>query len=76
MVEIYMENALIRYLYKESDLFERLEIEYALENDEKLRYMFLQLKKAKQNLSNSLFLPSAGVIQNILNYSRQMSVEA
>ncbi|HAQ38427.1 MAG TPA: hypothetical protein DCX89_03660 [Saprospirales bacterium] len=76
MEEIYTENALVRYLYKESDLFERLEIEDALENDQQLFRLFVRLNKAKINLSHLALLPSVTSIQNILNCSAALSVEA
>lgn len=76
MEEIYTENALVRYLYKESDLFERLEIEDALENDHRLFQLFLRLKKTKNNLSHLALIPSVSSLQNILNYSAALSVEA
>ena len=76
MEEIYTENALVRYLYKESDLFERLEIEDALENDHRLFQLFLRLKKTKNNLSPLALIPSVSSLQNILNYSAALSVEA
>lgn len=76
MEEIYTENALVRYLYKESDLFERLEIEDALENDQQFFQLFIRLKKAKNNLSHLALIPSVPSLQNILNYSAALSVEA
>ena len=47
MEKLYTENALIRYIYKESDLFEKLEVEYALEKDRKLRAIFTKLRNQK-----------------------------
>lgn len=74
MEEIYTENALVRYLYKESDLFERLEVEYALENDPKLFELYLRLKSTKNNFSTIDFIPSENSLQNILAFSAAMPV--
>ncbi len=74
MEEIYTENALVRYVYRESDLFERLEVEYALENDPQLFQLYLRLKKAKDNFTSLAYLPSESSRQKILDYSAGFAV--
>jgi len=75
MEEIYTENLLIRYLYKESDLFEKLELEDVIENDPGFRSLFSQLKNAFEMLPKAHFTPANHLVQRILLQSREAALQ-
>jgi hypothetical protein len=66
----FTEQDLLNYLYRESDVLERFEIEAALESSTKLRRRFNFFKKAKQVIPKVLFSPSDKCMDEVLNYSR------
>lgn len=74
MTQIYTEQNLLLYYYRETDLFDTLEIEDALENDDHLLEMYLELKFTLDDLSTLVLSPSKNSIQNILNYSKQTAI--
>ncbi len=69
---IYTEITLLRYYYSETDLFETLEVEHALEEDIDLRFEYKMLVESIQEIPTSKFGPSLSAINNILSYSRQV----
>lgn len=69
MEETYTDENLIRYIYKETDIAERLEIENALENDSQLNKAFMKLYYAYKSLPKVLFRPSDKAVRNILALS-------
>ena len=69
MEETYTEEYLIKYIYKETDIAERFEIEDAIENDSQLNKAFMKLYYAYKSLPKVLFRPSDKVIRNILAFS-------
>jgi len=76
MEKFYTENALIRYIYKESDLFERLEVENALETEPVVLDMYLKLCNLFNELPKVLFMPANKTLENILAFSREHAFEA
>jgi hypothetical protein len=76
MEEIYSEKVLIRYLYKESDLFERLEIENAIETNKKVRTIFMEMNKIFDLLPKVAFVPSDKTINRILQASKHTTIQA
>ena len=76
MEKFYTENALIRYIYKESDLFERLEVENALETEPVVLDMYLKLCSLFNELPKVLFVPASKTLGNILAFSREHAFEA
>ncbi len=70
MEQIYTDFSMIRYIYGESDIPERFEMEYALENDPKLFKSFSAWFRAYKSLPKVLFRPSAKVRDNVLCFSR------
>lgn len=70
MDQIYTELKLIQFIYGESDLFETLEIEFALEEDYFLRERYYELLEETEILNAACLKPSDFSIQNILAYSR------
>ncbi len=70
MEKRYTLNLLIKYLYRETDIFETLEVEDALAHDYSLADEFKRLKKSFLKLPNVKFLPNKASMENILSYSR------
>lgn len=66
----FTEQDLLKYLYRESDILERFEIEAALENSIKLKHRLSFFKKTKQVIPQVLFSPSDKCLEEVLNYSR------
>lgn len=67
-------NFLIKFFYKETSLTQTLEIENAIENDEETRREYTTLKRTFKLLPKVKFYPSDSVIDNILNYSKNTSL--
>jgi hypothetical protein len=77
MTQIYTEENLIQYYYKESDLFETFEIEDALENDEVLLHKFMGIRLILDNLpAEASMHPSRKAVNKILEHSKNLSVFA
>lgn len=70
MVEVYNQNNLLKFIYKECDLFETLETEYALSQNADLRREYNSLCKSVQSLSKLKMNPSSNSLNNILLYSK------
>lgn len=70
MIQMYTEEALVRLLYNEGGLFEKLELEFALEEDSTLMDTFEQLQEGYFLLPKMLFSPSNQTISNILDYAK------
>ena len=69
MKHTYTEDHLIRFYYKECDLFERLEIEFALEDDSTLMDDYLSVRNALNILPDVRFSPAKKTLDSILAYS-------
>lgn len=76
MVKFYSESLLIRYLYNEADLFEKLEVEHALETDSDTMKLFKKLKEGISQLPKAKFFPSQASIDKILFASRNIALQA
>ena len=76
MTHNYTPNMLVKYIYSETDLFETLEIENAIENDDKLKESYLTLNNGYKKLPKAQFSPSKSAIDNILLFSRLSSMDA
>lgn len=75
MTHEYTPNMLVKYIYSETDLFETLEIENAIENDVQLKESYMTLKNGYNELPKVQFLPSQASIDNILLYSSQTEMD-
>ena len=69
MEQIYTDNQIINLIYGESDLFERLEAEWAMEENDALAIRHEQWSQTKSSLDNLVFKPSFKCTNNILAYS-------
>ena len=74
MDKIYTETLLIRYYYRETDLFETLELEHAMDEDIDLRSEYKVLKKTLDAMKISKFSPSQKSVNKILLHSKKMAV--
>ena len=72
----YTANSLIRYIYGETFLTKRLEIENAISNDQELAKKYEELKSGFHFLPKVLFYPGKAVIDNIIRYSKKTSFNA
>ena len=70
----YTLNFLVKYLYKETPILKRLEIENAIEEDGHIRREYHKLKKAYKLLPKVSFYPTDETIANVINYSRNNSL--
>lgn len=74
MEQNYTQNQIIRYLYKEVDLFEHFEIEDAIEHDVEVRDQYRTLKRSFDQLATLHINPSTQSVNNILGYSQSTSL--
>ncbi|MBC7885669.1 MAG: hypothetical protein H7X99_09355 [Saprospiraceae bacterium] len=70
MTHYYTENHLIRFIYKECDLFEKLEMEFAMEDDSTLMQTYDDMLTSFHMLPKVLFSPKKSAIDAILEYSK------
>ncbi len=64
----YTEKNLIQLIYGECDIFERLEMEHSIDNDQEMKENYNELFKAYRSLPKVKFSPLSSTIKNILNY--------
>ena len=65
----YTTNFLIKYLYGESSVLRKLEIENAIKEDSYIRKEYSELKKGFDLLPKVQFYPTDKTINSILTYS-------
>jgi hypothetical protein len=70
MIKTFTQNDLIRYLYHETTERETKEINKALICDAELQEQYNELTATKNRLDEARMVPSALVVNNILNYSQ------
>jgi len=76
MTHNYTPELLITYVYGETDIADRLELEYALENNAQLKAQYLDILNSYKNVPKVTFSPKKSTLDNILNYSKSTSLEA
>lgn len=76
MIQIFTQDDLLRYLYKETSDAENKEIATALLCDTDLLDLYKQLAAVKRDLDNAVKIPSQRVINNILEYSRSFRLHS
>jgi hypothetical protein len=74
MTNAYTENNIVRFIYKECDLFERLEIEFALEDDSTLMTSYSHLREGFDLMPTVKFSPKKETLDAILQYSAGVSL--
>mgnify|MGYP000046705397 CR=1 FL=1 len=65
----YTNSFLLKYLYGETTLLQKLEIENAIQEDNTVRENYKELKKGYDKFPKVSFYPSAETITAVLNYS-------
>lgn len=74
MAHNYTEHNIIRFIYKECDLFEKLEMEFAMEEDSTLLEVYSDLKKGFNILPKVTFGPRKATLDRILAYCKTTSL--
>ena len=74
MEQSYTDLSILKYLYKETGITERFEIEDAIENDKKTRSVFYRFYYAYKSLPKVLFRPSNRVVEEVLNFSNSYAI--
>jgi hypothetical protein len=74
MTKTFTRNDVIRYVYNELNTKENKAIELAMLLDQDLAEEFYELSKVKRTLNRIVKEPSKRVIDNILNYSKSLSL--
>ncbi|HKK80159.1 MAG TPA: hypothetical protein VJ933_11040 [Phaeodactylibacter sp.] len=75
MKQNFTPNHLVRYLYNEVTVTERLALEEAIAQDYGLFEHYNELKAASRQLPKVTFSPSPGTLQSILGYSERTALE-
>lgn len=71
MAQLYTKNNIVQIIYQELDLFSKLEMEFAMDEDSTLMEYYDYLKKGYNTLPNITFSPRKSLINSILEYSRK-----
>lgn len=70
MAQLYTKSNLIQFLYQELDLFDKLEMEFAMDEDSTLMEYYAFLKEGYDALPEVTFSPKKTTINRILEYSK------
>lgn len=76
MTHNYTPELLIKYVYGETDIADRLELEYVLENNASIKAQYLDILNSYKNVPKATFSPKKSTLASILNYSATTSLEA
>jgi hypothetical protein len=71
MIKIYTEDDLLNYIYKETNHQESLSIENAINEDDSLRTIYLELLEGIDLLNKTYFRPSEINLENILQKAKE-----
>jgi hypothetical protein len=71
MIKIYTEDDLLNYIYKETNPQESLSIENAINEDDALRTIYLELLEGIDLLNKTYFRPSEINLENILQKAKE-----
>jgi hypothetical protein len=74
MTKTFTRNDVIRYAYNELNNEEKQNIELAMLLDQDLADQFYELSRLKRSLNKIAKEPSQRVIDNILDYSKSLSL--
>jgi len=67
---------LIRYIYKETSISQKLKIEEELNSSYEKSCAYLNVKMGYDQLPKVVFTPSKNILNNILEYSQRKTVAA
>jgi len=71
MKKIYTEDDLLNYIYKETNPQESLSIENAINEDDALRTIYLELLEGIDLLNKTYFRPSEITLENVLQKAKE-----
>jgi len=71
MIKIYTEDDLLNYIYKETNPQDSLSIENAINEDDSLRTIYLELLEGIDLLNKTYFRPSEITLENILQKAKE-----
>jgi hypothetical protein len=71
MIKIYTEDDLLNYIYKETNPQESLSIENAINENESLKSIYLELLEGIDLLNKTYFRPSEITLENILQKAKE-----
>jgi hypothetical protein len=71
MTHQYTKNQLIQLLYKECDLFDKLEMEFAMEDDSTLMETYEEMQSSFNMLPKVQFSPKKSTIDALMAYSKR-----
>ena len=71
MIKFYTEDDLLNYIYKETNLQDSLSIENAINEDDSLRTIYLELLEGIDLLNKTYFRPSEITLENILKKAKE-----
>ncbi len=69
MMRSYTELDLLRFIYKEVEICEYFEMDFAIKEDLKLREEYSALKRSLDAMPDANFQPRNASVQNILGYA-------
>ena len=69
MVESYISNNVLRFIYREMSAEEIVSIAEQIRCDFALQSLFAEMNQAKRELPKVQFEPSSKVLDNIMNYA-------
>ncbi len=75
MKQKFTRNVLIKYIYKETTVAETLAVNEALSEDFQLHQQYQELLFAQRQLPKVKFDAKTSTLNNILNYSKQATLE-
>lgn len=75
MNQVFTNNDLIRYIYKETSSSEQMAISRSINEDWNMSEKYTELYRAYKEMPKATFSPSTNCIQNILKYSKETAVE-
>ena len=70
MGHTFTQTDLVRFIYRETDVLEHVEMLESIMSSEDIRNEYLQLKEGYDLLEQSMIAPKNSSIENILDYSR------
>ncbi len=76
MKQVFTQNDLLRFVYKESTTVEKAAIKKALSEDWMLKEAYIEIYEAYKALPKATFSPSTNCLNKILKYSAQSPVIA
>ncbi len=74
MIKTSTQTKVVKYLYDEATEIESIETEILTDND--LGAFYYELKELKDELSQIEEFPPRNVIDNVLNYSKSINLQA